>query len=249
MKQTGDGSFEFEINDTIQVVRGEDLGTFGIVCDVAGPQLNCWGRVPAQYGSAAYEFQVNINNVMYVGKGKIRPLKPGEIKRTIEEASQLAAPAQAISHARIPKAPPNLPPPPAERSEGRGQLVAFGKVDSDQIDTRPHPPAQDNLDPKMLSPAVFRGPSALEAHGITPSAPPGLPKEPAHETIQTGSQDAGEIRQQGQEGVLFSVARTAPEVRLADGNPQTPTQPTVRKPRGRPRMARPETPGTGNDVR
>jgi len=82
----------YETDDVVQVVKGGEWGVFGVVLENMQGQLKLWGRQPGYLGSQAYLLQVDAKNVMYVGQGKIRPLKPGEERRAIPDVQAAGAP-------------------------------------------------------------------------------------------------------------------------------------------------------------
>lgn len=175
------GSIQYEIGDAVQVVHGQDQGTFGVIVGIAGEELTLWGRVPASYGSQAYKFSCRSLDVMFVGRGKIRPLFPGEIKRDVGELPVHRRPRQPSTLSRrmaprplppIPQPPQVVPQPAVAPTVPKGPAavglhdVQFGGVDSDQVRI-PRPPSKyPEPTPEMLEVAVFRGPTAAEAHHL-----------------------------------------------------------------------------------
>jgi hypothetical protein len=149
---------------------------------ISGPEVEIWGRNPGYLGSANYRTQIPLDSVVRIGRGKIRPLKPNEQRRTPQQKEQSPPPPPPQ-----PK-PPVEPEQPAKRGPGRprknpeqepesahrkfaSQLAdqasamikpQFGPstVDSDSLVSRPTPPDQTDLDPDLLRPLTVKLPSA-----------------------------------------------------------------------------------------
>ena len=201
------GQIIIEPNDCIQVIKGPHQGTLGIVLDIKGMQLTCWGRQPAGPGAAAYTFTVDSVLCMYIGKGRIKPVPKGSPVRTVEQAVAASAQQEAPKTAQEPPqprpAPKTVPQPQKPREQpvpspvqpkkeeitpNRGALakVEMGGVDSDMIDLRPKPKLADDLDPELLKPVVFSGLNSREMHGLPNPPPPVAQPQPQPQPDEQG---------------------------------------------------------------
>ena len=65
----------YEINDTIQVSRGKDCATIGVVIEITGSELVCWGRTPTEGGAKQYTFRVSMTDALFIGRAKMQGLR------------------------------------------------------------------------------------------------------------------------------------------------------------------------------
>lgn len=165
-----DGAIIIEPNDCVQVVKGQDIGTTGIVISTQGSELLCWGRTPSSVpGTMSFTFKANDYECMYIGKGRIRPKSKAEEQQAIPEPKMPQGAVRSLSGAKTPPQPqtpptPRTAPRPAPSPAPSAAKPAFG-VDSESIDLRPRPTKGDDVNPDLLKPAVFAGPNAREMHG------------------------------------------------------------------------------------
>jgi len=183
-----DGAIIIEPNDCVQVVKGQDIGTIGIVISTQGSELLCWGRTPASVpGTMAFTFKVNDYECMYIGKGRIRPKSKAEEQQAIPEPKMPQGAVRSLSGAKTPPQPqtpptPRTAPRPAPSPAPSAAKPAFG-VDSESIDLRPRPTKGDDVNPEMLKPVVFAGPNAREMHG-RPTHPEALRTEQTQVSVE-----------------------------------------------------------------
>ncbi|MGW8177655.1 MAG: hypothetical protein ACWGQW_02505 [bacterium] len=195
------GQIIIEENDCVQIAKGDNTATLGIVLRVSGQELVIWGRSAHTEDAKGVQFTVRCNaaDVFYVGKGKLRPLREGEEKRQALPGNNQAAARPAMGMAP-PNPPPNEPEPrsapftpaqqekrqlppkaaslPPEEPKVKSGIGGSVPPDSDSIDLRPRPTKGEDVDPKLLKPAVFSGPNARDIHGRP------LNTAPIHKTEQ-----------------------------------------------------------------
>lgn len=232
------GQIIIEENDCVQIVKGPNAATIGIVVSIQGNELKIWGRTPSIPGKAGepYSCMIGSADVMYVGKGRLRPMKQGEQQKKIEKAPAPIAQSSALAP---PKPPPQEPAPrsaPFLQSTQEKQLErvkAFvpdptpshprigGDVpDSDSIDLRPRPTRGDDIDPKLLEPVVFPGVSARDLHG-----------KPLNPTALVQTEEQSQAQQPQQQPVENEQQRQNTQVPKAESK--------VPRRRGRPKKVRP----------
>ena len=152
-----------------------------------GNRLKCWGRAPL---GAAYTFSEPVENVMYVGQGKIRPAIPGENVTPIPGSTAERQPRSQTQtmpgphrpHLKKPfvknpppKEPAQEPVEPAQEEKPQSPFtpnpatfaVPPGYVDSEDIMPRPRQ-QQEPIKEELLQPAVFHRPSARDAYQNRP---------------------------------------------------------------------------------
>jgi len=153
---------EIKIGDIVQCNKMPDVCVLGIVMEVSATHYKCHMREPNDYGAKRIDFRVNVGDCVKVGKAKFRPLLPGERPRQ----QQAAAPAPPPPKPEKTKPQPVLPrkatvapsvAAPSERAASAGGISTPAPV--------------DDIDPAMLQTAIFRGPSAYDAHNLKPPVP------------------------------------------------------------------------------
>lgn len=168
-----------ELDDHVVVFNGSDWGVSGVVIGIAGEELTIWGRLPSNLGSKSYRHQVNVKQVLYIGKGKIRPPRPGE---TIKRFDNVQAAAVAdLPHGSGSIAPPSSPESEPGFSDSSQQQPASPPVEEEPEPLEPPeepmvprvappapPPVQEEIKPELLKTEVFRRPSAADAHHLKP---------------------------------------------------------------------------------
>ena len=199
------GEIIIEVNDCIQVIKGPDIGTFGIVLSTQGSELLCWGRAPSSVpGAGSWTFKAQSYQCMHIGKGRIRPKAKSEEEKKPSgmpvAASRLQSgvqpppePRKAREQPRDNPEPPAPKPPPPEPATTQPQMG--GAPDSEALDLKPKPRKGDDVDPKLLKPAVFAGPNAREIHGKPQHPEVLVPTEPqtqgAVDAEDSGTQQSG----------------------------------------------------------
>lgn len=151
-------------DDVVQVVRGVEWGSLGVVMSIQWPSLNLWCRTPG----SSEKLVVNADDVEVIGKAKIRPLKEGE----------RPVPVPPIS-ARGSGPPQSSPPAPQQADTGPAPINQ--PQPASEVAQAAHAPAVnqnaqaggDSPEDPLMGPAVFHGPSASEA-----------PRPSRHETLQ-----------------------------------------------------------------
>lgn len=206
------GQIIYEIGDTVQVVSGDTKLCVGIVIEVIGSELRLWNKSPGD--SKRLDWQASKNDVRFIGKGFLRPARPGEPVRSLEPMQHPAPRSRSIFRPKQPKlthpitpsqpqsadSPPQSSPgrvPPVEPLLPAAAGPKFGGVDSESISI-PRPPGRyPEPTPEMLQPAVFKAPSARDLHKLPKTA-----KQEHHEHREGGvpvqSQEAASAEVQGQ---------------------------------------------------
>lgn len=182
-------------DDVVQVVKGGEWGVMGIVMSIIGKELLLWGRNPGYLGSENYKLQVRADHVMRIGRGRVRPLRPGESRKPVptqtqapkeEEPKQQLAPMPVkqeptpepvkrgpgrprknpLPEPQQPTETQASPPPIVRDEETQAAALAFGlDIDSESIIPKPKP--QEEINPELLKTVQVRRPSAYEVHRPT----------------------------------------------------------------------------------
>lgn len=158
--KTINGRTVVEIDDHVTITSGPDAGVSGTIIGIAGREITIWGRQPGYLGSKSFRVQVPASSVMYVGRGILRPVRPGE---TPVPPPNLQAAAESGRGAGV-HAPtlhqPKQPPQPAQ-SQAEAEREAAPSARQLAI---PSPKNQD-ISPEALKPMVVKRESAMDLFG------------------------------------------------------------------------------------
>lgn len=160
-----------EVGDIVQAIHGSDKPTFGVVMEVLrrSAEYKCWMRTPTDHSAQAINFRLRAADCVKVGRARMRPHLPGDKQPRKPDEQPTTTKAQPVLPTMA-----TVTPSVASSSD---EAAPAGAISD--------PPPAEDVDPALLQTAVFRGPSAFDAHNLTPP----VPTSTASEDTATATQD------------------------------------------------------------